>query len=83
MDGLLAKFMIICIWKRMPQMDDNLLVRFGVIWAGFLSIWISLTGFKNKSGNKSQQLCSGDFSETLDTTDWNELTKPKPIDLPR
>ena len=33
---MLKKFMYICIWKRMRQMDDDLIVRISTAWATLL-----------------------------------------------
>ena len=33
-----TRFMFVCIWKRMRQMDDNLIVRIATIQAIFLSL---------------------------------------------
>ena len=33
-----AKFMFVCVWKRMRQMDDNLIVRIATIQAIVLSL---------------------------------------------
>ena len=32
-----ARFMFVCVWKRMRQMDDNLIVRIATIQAIFIS----------------------------------------------
>ena len=45
-----ARFMFVCIWKRMRQMDDNLIVRIATIQAIFLSLlftavtWLQING---------------------------------------
>ena len=44
-----TKFMFVCIWKRMRQMDDNLIVRIATIQATsmsllFTSTWLQLEG---------------------------------------
>ena len=45
-----TRFMLVCIWKRMRQMDDNLIVRIATIQAIVMSIfftvitWIQLHG---------------------------------------
>ena len=35
---MLKKFMYICIWKRMRQMDDDLIVGISNIWATFMRL---------------------------------------------
>ena len=45
-----ARFMFVCVWKRMRQMDDNLIVRIATIQAIVLSLlfqaatWFQLQG---------------------------------------
>ena len=45
-----TRFMFVCIWKRMRQMDDNLIVRIATIQAIFMSLlftashWLQLHG---------------------------------------
>ena len=73
--------MYICVWKRMPQMNDNLIVRIAVIWACFLSIWMALSGFTK--GDKAEQFCIGDYQVFKSTFDWQEIVAPTPYDLPR
>ena len=34
-----ARFMFVCVWKRMRQMDDNLIVRIATIQAIFISLF--------------------------------------------
>ena len=79
--------MFICVWKRMRIMDDNLIARIGIIWASFLSIWMSLTGFEGERINKSRQLCLGDFTNGSIKADGQEIvrlhTEFSSTDLPR
>ena len=45
-----TRFMFVCVWKRMRQMDDNLIVRIATIQAIFMSLlftashWLQLHG---------------------------------------
>ena len=45
-----SRFMFVCIWKRMRQMDDNLIVRIATIQAIFMSLlstavsWLQING---------------------------------------
>ena len=45
-----ARFMFVCIWKRMRQMDDNLIVRIAMIQAIVMSLlftavsWLQING---------------------------------------
>ena len=36
-----TRFMFVCIWKRMRQMDDNLIVRIATIQAIFMSLFFN------------------------------------------
>ena len=36
-----ARFMFVCVWKRMRQMDDNLIVRIATIQAAVMSLLFS------------------------------------------
>ena len=55
----LAKFMYICVWKHMRNMNDDLIVRMLVRIAVFISIWVSTTGFSGKTGGSSDAMCIG------------------------
>ena len=49
-----TRFMFVCIWKRMRQMDDNLIVRIATIQAIFMSLlftvtWLQLQGQRFRS----------------------------------
>ena len=74
--------MFVCIWRRMRQINDDLIVRIVVIWATFLSIWISFTDFKFTQGTRTEQFCSGIFLNDTMTLNWQEIVA-KNIDLPR
>ena len=76
----LTKFMFICIWKRMRQMNDDLLLRISVNWAVLMSVWIptmiSPMKFK-KSTNKINGVCTGIFSSNEEDLDWQDLVNSK------
>ena len=36
-----TRFMFVCIWKRMRQMDDNLIVRIATIQTTFMSLFFT------------------------------------------
>ena len=36
-----TRFMFVCIWKRMRQMDDNLIVRIATIQATIMSLFFN------------------------------------------
>ena len=65
-----TRFMFVCIWKRMRQMDDNLIVRIASIQAIFLSLlfqaatWIQLKG---------QEAIPVSISAVLDNTKYQRL----------
>ena len=77
-----TRFMFICVWKGMRELNDDLIVKIAFNCSVFLSIWMSLTDF-TLEGGKNGQLCSGEFSNSVMTMDWHEITKPKSRDLPR
>ena len=59
-----TRFMFVCIWKRMRQMDDNLIVRIATIQAIVMSLlltaatWLQLHGqhFGNQVSFSSAKL---------------------------
>ena len=59
------KFMFICIWKRMRDMNDQLIARIILIWAIFISIWLSLTAPVNTSTTSSyaNKFCTGIYDD--------------------
>ena len=63
----LAKFMYICVWKHMRDMNDDLIVRFLVRIAAFISIWVPTTRFSSFYNSKSQSsavsMCTGIFND--------------------
>ena len=75
----LIKFMFICVWKHMRDMIDDLMVRFAVIWAIFISALVPSIGVVNRKGNASEKLCTGIFSDHAQIL--QKLISPK--DLPQ
>ena len=63
----LAKFMYICVWKHMRDMNDDLIVTFLVRIAVFISIWVPTTRFSSFHNSKSQSsgvsMCTGIFND--------------------
>ena len=59
----LTRFMFICVWRRMRQMNDNLLAKIIVREIVILSFFFSLTNIR---GGQDQYLCTGlfDVNET-------------------
>ena len=57
------KFMFICVWKRMRDMNDDLIVRVLTNWALFISIWVPTTGFGNKKGSPTENYCTGTYND--------------------
>ena len=47
----LTKFMFICVWKRMPTMNDDFLARIALIKAMYFSVFFSLTAPFVATGN--------------------------------
>ena len=58
-----TKFMFICVRKRMPAMNDDLLARIALIEAFFISVFVGLTAPYVVMGNtrSSDQLWSHEF----------------------
>jgi heme/copper-type cytochrome/quinol oxidase subunit 2 len=75
----LAKFMYICVWKHMRDMNDNLIVTFVVRKSVFISIWVSTTGFSQTKSFSTQAICTDVFNDHDQIMD-PELTPDK---LPR
>ena len=57
------KFMFICVWKRMRDMNDDLIVRVIANWTLFISIWVPTTGFSNKKGSPHENYCTGTYND--------------------
>ena len=74
--------MFICVWRRMRQMNDDLIVTIAVNCSTFLSIWMTFTDF-TQDETRNEKLCSGDFFSASRTMDWQKITRPKTTDLPR
>ena len=56
------KFMFICIWKRMRDMNDKLIARIILRWVIFISIWLTLTAPLNTS-NYGMKFCTGIYND--------------------
>ena len=73
----LAKFMYICVWKHMRDMNDDLIVTFIVRIIVFISIWVTTTGIFPKNGiSSTQAICTGVFNDHDDIMD-SKLTPEK------
>ena len=61
----LAKFMYICVWKHMRDMNDDLIVTILVRISILISIWASTTGFSNRKVERatSAAMCTGIFND--------------------
>ena len=57
------KFMFVCIWKRMREMNDKLIARIILRWAIFISIWFPLTAPINKASSFGNQFCLGIYND--------------------
>ena len=69
----LVKFMYICIWKHMRDMNDDLIVTILVRISILFSIWASTNGFSNRKVERatSAAMCTGIFS------DHNQIMDPE------
>ena len=50
----ITRFMFICVWKSMREMNDNLLSRFTLYLAVFMSLFFSLTVPRLKAPGRRQ-----------------------------
>ena len=77
----LAKFMYICVWKHMRDMNDDLIVTFLVRIAVLISVWVATTGFSNRKGSSTESICTGIFI----FDDQNQMMNPEidPDKLPQ
>ena len=57
------KFMFICIWKRMRNMNDKLIARMILRWAIFISIWLPLTAPVNTTNSFGNKFCNGIYND--------------------
>ena len=57
------KFLYICVWKHMRDMNDDLLVRFIIRLSIFISVWVPTTGFVNRKGSSGEGFCTGIFND--------------------
>ena len=46
----ITRFLFVCVWKSMRQMDDDLIARFALILSGVLSSFLCLAHFLQTSG---------------------------------
>lgn len=59
----LFKFMYICVWKSMRDLNDNLVVRIVINISIFISVWVPATGFVNRKGSSVENFCTGTFND--------------------
>ena len=69
----LAKFMYICVWKHMRDMNDDLIVTILVRISISFSVWVSTNGFSNRKVERatSAAMCTGIFN------DQNQIMNPE------
>ena len=72
----LTRFMFICVWKRMREMNDDLIVRILVNSSIFLSVWMTINN-ESQISTRGDEFCSGDFQNSSTAMDWQEINKPK------
>ena len=65
----LARFVVICVWKSMRQMNDDLLVRLVVTEVIFLSCYFSSVG-PSLVKTQNLALCIGNFDGVSDDNEW-------------
>ena len=78
----LTRFLFICIWRRMREMNDDLIVAILVNCSMFLSMWATFTDLTREE-IRTEKLCLGDFFTSDGEMDWQEITKPKRTELPK
>ena len=59
----LFKFMYICVWKSMRDINDDLVVRIVINVSIFISVWVPATGFANRTGSSTENFCTGTFND--------------------
>ena len=74
------KFMYICVWKHMRDMNDDLIVTFIIRLAIFISIWVPATGFENRKENSRERFCTGIFNDQ--TQIMNSEISPEKLPKP-
>ena len=57
------KFMFICTWKRMRDMNDKLIARIILRWAIFISIWLTLTAPMTTTSHFGNKFCTGIYND--------------------
>ena len=76
----LFKFMYICVWKSMRDVNDDLVVRIVINISIFISIWVPVTGFINRKGSSTENFCTGIFNDHAQIMD--PQIPPEKLPLP-
>ena len=76
----LFKFLYICVWKYMRDMNDDLLVTFIVRTAIFISVWVPTTGFSTRKGSSAEAFCTGIFTDQDQI--MNSRISPEKLPMP-
>ena len=73
------KFLYICVWKYMRDMNDDLLVTFIIRLSIIISVWVPTTGFLSRKGSSGEGFCTGIFNN------YNQIMDPQisPEKLPQ
>ena len=73
------KFLYICVWKHMRDINDDLLVTFIIRLSIFISVWVPTTGFLSRKGSSGEGFCTGIFN------DYTQIMDPQisPEKLPQ
>mgnify|MGYP001161618651 FL=1 len=68
-----TRFMFVCLWKRMRQMDDNLIVRIATIQAILLSLLFQAATWFQLQGQETIPVSFSHISAVLDNTMFQRL----------
>ena len=73
------KFMFVCIWKRMRDMNDKLIARIILRWAIFISIWFPLTAPVNTTSSFGNKFCTGIYDDHNQIMNYNIQNEKLPL----
>ena len=74
-----VKFMFICVWKRMRDMNDKLIARIILRWAIFISIWLPLTAPVNTTSSFGNKFCTGIYDDHDQIMNFNIPNETLPL----
>ena len=73
------KFMFVCIWKRMLDMNDKLIARIILRWAIFISIWFPSTAPVNTTSSFGNKFCTGIYDDHNQIMNYNIQNEKLPL----